>query len=266
MDLTHNGNPSPTQTDVNSTTDTNTKKDAPPIAAIVGGVVGGVAFLALIGVGGCLIYRSGKKKGKHASVVAGDPGYSEKVGATLGSGISTGASSTPGSDMKATSYGWSQPTNHLATPPVFPSQAPTHQPWMYPEVSGSPSTVPSSFSPPFSATTAPTIVSQSTPPPASYVAPAVAPIAPIVNEEPPPMYNPAYHPSSTQAFSAPVTTPLETFAASHRELITADLETKLRTAGWSPTQDPNNISEDRWKIEFGVTFFELERLKEAFER
>ncbi|KAG8827487.1 hypothetical protein FRC19_002940 [Serendipita sp. 401] len=56
------------------------------------------------------------------------------------------------------------------------------------------------------------------------------------------------------------------FAFQHGDLITPDMEEKLRRAKYRPDDDPREISEEHWKSSYGIDHFELKRLQEAFDR
>jgi hypothetical protein len=55
------------------------------------------------------------------------------------------------------------------------------------------------------------------------------------------------------------------FAAAQRETISPELESRLRAARYLPTDDPSEISAERWRIDHGVTYFELKRLQEIYD-
>ncbi|KAG8822141.1 hypothetical protein FRC17_009645, partial [Serendipita sp. 399] len=57
---------------------------------------------------------------------------------------------------------------------------------------------------------------------------------------------------------------LAQFAQENRSLITEELEMKLQRAGYVPTDDPDSIPEEEWKRDYGVTKFELARLRSLF--
>lgn len=60
--------------------------------------------------------------------------------------------------------------------------------------------------------------------------------------------------------------PLSQFCAENRDLITSTLEEKLRAARYFPRDDPDEIPADYWRNTYGVDFFDLKRLKEAYYR
>lgn len=56
------------------------------------------------------------------------------------------------------------------------------------------------------------------------------------------------------------------FCAANRNLISVALENKLRAAHWLPTDDPSEVPAERWRTAYGVEFFELKRIQEAYAR
>ncbi|CAG7850076.1 SubName: Full=Uncharacterized protein {ECO:0000313/EMBL:CCA76550.1} [Serendipita indica DSM 11827] len=59
---------------------------------------------------------------------------------------------------------------------------------------------------------------------------------------------------------------LSQWARENRHYITEKLEMKLDAAGYVPTDDPDNISEEEWKREWGVTKLELTRMRGLYAR
>lgn len=62
------------------------------------------------------------------------------------------------------------------------------------------------------------------------------------------------------------TTPLALFAQNYRSLISPQLESKLKAAGYLPHLSPGIISEELWRERYGLSDFELAALKEAHEQ
>lgn len=60
--------------------------------------------------------------------------------------------------------------------------------------------------------------------------------------------------------------PLSQFCVANRDLIAPALEERLRAARYLPKDNPDEISADYWRSAYGVDFFDLKRLKEAYER
>ncbi|KIM21493.1 hypothetical protein M408DRAFT_103437 [Serendipita vermifera MAFF 305830] len=56
------------------------------------------------------------------------------------------------------------------------------------------------------------------------------------------------------------------FCVANRDLISSALESKLRSAHWLPTDDPSEIPAEHWSTAYGVEFFELKRIQEAYAR
>ncbi|KIM29886.1 hypothetical protein M408DRAFT_67574 [Serendipita vermifera MAFF 305830] len=56
------------------------------------------------------------------------------------------------------------------------------------------------------------------------------------------------------------------FCATNRDLISPALEGKLRTARYLPKDNPSEIPAEYWRDSYGVEFFDLKRLQEAYER
>lgn len=56
------------------------------------------------------------------------------------------------------------------------------------------------------------------------------------------------------------------FAARNRDLISLELESKLRVAHYLPTDNPSDLSTDIWQSQYGVGLFELRRVQEAWQR
>jgi hypothetical protein len=59
---------------------------------------------------------------------------------------------------------------------------------------------------------------------------------------------------------------LADFARANRNLISYDLEAKLAAAGYLPTDDPDNLSEQEWITKYNVTVQELESLRRLYYR
>ena len=56
------------------------------------------------------------------------------------------------------------------------------------------------------------------------------------------------------------------FCATNRDLISPVLEQKLHAARYLPKDNPSDASAEYWHSTYGVSFFELRRLQEAYER
>lgn len=56
------------------------------------------------------------------------------------------------------------------------------------------------------------------------------------------------------------------FISENSDIIPISLADKLYTAGYLPADDPSMVSEDYWMDRFGVSAFELARLREAYRR
>ncbi|CAG7850099.1 SubName: Full=Uncharacterized protein {ECO:0000313/EMBL:CCA71990.1} [Serendipita indica DSM 11827] len=61
-------------------------------------------------------------------------------------------------------------------------------------------------------------------------------------------------------------TGLAEWARTHRSQIPARLEAKLAAAGYVPTDNPDSISEEEWLREYGVTKFELARVRTLYQK
>ena len=61
-------------------------------------------------------------------------------------------------------------------------------------------------------------------------------------------------------------TDLSKFCAANRDIISPGLENKLRAAHWLPADDPSEIPAEYWRNTYGVEFFELKRVHEAYAR
>ncbi|KAG8784637.1 hypothetical protein FRC20_001076 [Serendipita sp. 405] len=59
---------------------------------------------------------------------------------------------------------------------------------------------------------------------------------------------------------------LSQWARENRSYITEKLEMKLDAAGYVPSDDPDNMSEEEWKREWGVTKLELTRMRSLYAR
>lgn len=59
---------------------------------------------------------------------------------------------------------------------------------------------------------------------------------------------------------------LAQFAQENRGVIPEDLEAKLLRAGYTPSDDPDAISEEEWRRDWGVTKLELSRLRALYQR
>lgn len=73
-------------------------------------------------------------------------------------------------------------------------------------------------------------------------------------------------PRQSQAHYAvpPTSPPLVAFANANRELISEDLELRLSVAGYLPSDNPDNLSEEEWMSLHNVTKLELMRLRSLF--
>ncbi|KIM26122.1 hypothetical protein M408DRAFT_9991 [Serendipita vermifera MAFF 305830] len=73
-------------------------------------------------------------------------------------------------------------------------------------------------------------------------------------------------PRQSQAHYAvpPTSPPLAAFANANRELISEDLELRLSVAGYLPSDNPDNLSEEEWMSLHNVTKLELMRLRSLF--
>ena len=70
---------------------------------------------------------------------------------------------------------------------------------------------------------------------------------------------------SSQSYAVPpVSAALARFADSNRGLISEDLEARLTAAGYLPTDDPDNLSEEEWRIVHNVTKLEVMRLRALY--
>ena len=56
------------------------------------------------------------------------------------------------------------------------------------------------------------------------------------------------------------------FCATNRDLISPALEGKLRAARYLPKDNPSEVPAEYWRNAYGVEFFDLKRLQEAYER
>ncbi|KIM26123.1 hypothetical protein M408DRAFT_330715 [Serendipita vermifera MAFF 305830] len=66
-------------------------------------------------------------------------------------------------------------------------------------------------------------------------------------------------------YAVPPTSPaLAAFATANRDLISEDLEVRLSIAGYLPSDDPNNLTEEEWMTEHNVTKLELMRLRSLY--
>ena len=59
-------------------------------------------------------------------------------------------------------------------------------------------------------------------------------------------------------------TPLAKWAKKNRKYIPERLERKLENAGYVPTDDPDQLTEDEWRRDWGVTIFELGRMRKLY--
>ena len=95
--------------------------------------------------------------------------------------------------------------------------------------------------------------------------PAIQESPSVVSTEPPPEYNTGTSIGSTQSYAVPpVSAALAEFASSNRRLISEDLEARLTAAGYLPTDDPDNLSEEEWRDVHNVTKLELMRIRALY--
>jgi hypothetical protein len=92
---------------------------------------------------------------------------------------------------------------------------------------------------------------------------------------PRPTSNPNAHTSSSPiTTSHPGSAPFERvysdtlsqFTSANRDVITPNLENKLRQARYVPTDNPSDMSAEEWSSRYGVGTFELRRLQELYDR
>lgn len=58
--------------------------------------------------------------------------------------------------------------------------------------------------------------------------------------------------------------PLATWANANRAFITEDLESKLASAGFLPSDNPDDLTEEEWTSQFGLTKLEVLRLRKLY--
>ncbi|CAG7850097.1 SubName: Full=Uncharacterized protein {ECO:0000313/EMBL:CCA71987.1} [Serendipita indica DSM 11827] len=77
---------------------------------------------------------------------------------------------------------------------------------------------------------------------------------------------PLLHRTSTVPEEVAEETGLAQWARIHRTQIPARLEAKLASAGYVPTDNPDGIPEEEWLQEYGVTKFELARVRALYQK
>lgn len=214
-----------------------------PIGAIVGGTVGGVALLALI-IFGILWFR---KREKQVTP------HSEKVpidsnGATAVPPVTPAAETPAAWQIPAAAGVQYDFANGSASPPSSPSP-----PWTTPATPGS------QGEQPLLAAAAPLNRSP------TYVSSASMSNRPMsaASSYAPRHGSPPVYGSSVYAYGAS-SNPLSTWANSNRAFITEDLESKLATAGYLPTDNPDDLTEEEWTNQFGLTKLEVLRLRKLY--
>jgi cell division septation protein DedD len=83
--------------------------------------------------------------------------------------------------------------------------------------------------------------------------------------DPPPTYGPEDLLRQDRAPSL-FSPELARFAAAHRDVINENLEARLQAAGYLPTDDPNRLTAEEWRVEYGITKLELRRLQDLYSR
>lgn len=56
------------------------------------------------------------------------------------------------------------------------------------------------------------------------------------------------------------------YATANRDIISSDLERRLRMARYLPTDNPSDMPAEEWGTRYGVGIFELRRLQELYDR
>ena len=240
-----------------------------PIGAIVGGTVGGVALIALL-ILGFFWYRR-KNKNQVAP-------YSEKI-PIVSQGNAPGGTS-PAVTPSGVPTPWTPPTaagtqyDYIGTEFVPPSSSPP--PWTIPATLPSQGTehVPPSSSPaPWTVPTAPstqadqplltTAAAVDRSP--TYMTSSGSSIRPMSTTSmslsrhgSPPVYG-----SSVYAYVGS-SGPLASWANANRAFVTEDLESKLSNAGYVPTDDPDDLTEEEWTTKYGLTKLEIVRLRKLY--
>jgi cell division septation protein DedD len=84
--------------------------------------------------------------------------------------------------------------------------------------------------------------------------------------DPPPTYGPEDLLRQDRAPSSLFSPELARFAAANRDVINENLEARLQAAGYLPTDDPNRLTAEEWRVEYGITKLELRRLQDLYSR
>ncbi|KAG8832977.1 hypothetical protein FRC18_004333 [Serendipita sp. 400] len=118
-------------------------------------------------------------------------------------------------------------------------------------------------------------------PPPTYIAPSALGISfpPLstlqISGAPRPLPSPSVLESESQLGTSSTSsghnliatsTSLSQWARENRSYITGKLEMKLNAAGYVPSDDPDNIDEEKWRREWGVTKLELTRMRLLYAR
>lgn len=75
----------------------------------------------------------------------------------------------------------------------------------------------------------------------------------------------AIMPSSIDADRGPNDDETGIFAAKNRDLISYELEVKLRRSGYKPTDDPKEMPIEMWISQYEIGNFEVKRLQEIYD-
>jgi hypothetical protein len=83
------------------------------------------------------------------------------------------------------------------------------------------------------------------------------------SNDPPPTYtddlpSPVAQPAASSSLTA--------FSNANRVLISPDLEARLIAAGYLSTDDPDTLTEEEWRDDYGATKLELLRLRTLYAR
>ncbi|KIM26113.1 hypothetical protein M408DRAFT_330708 [Serendipita vermifera MAFF 305830] len=93
--------------------------------------------------------------------------------------------------------------------------------------------------------------SRDTPLPSGAMASRMAPASRVPSEYPP------HYSGSVE---------LTNWFRANRASITDEMEQRLVAAGYMPSNNPDDLTEEEWETKFGITKFELIRLREIYAR
>lgn len=251
---TTSSTPSPTTSSITPSPSSNT-------GLIAGAAFGGSAALILIMLAVWFYVRR-----KRSPNMTGQPGSSVPAMEGGTESITTPYVRSNPADSAGTPFASPYFDNDAVSPPIGPSSS------GYYSTNPASSSIPGGYAPYSPPTTmqSPTSSRQNRPSRQSMVNKVTSP---TTNEDFSPIYDATTTGANSQRARAAeeerarlYDTLITDFCANNRDLISTELERKLYTARYLPSDNPSDIPYEHWRNAYGVEFFDLRRLQEAYER